>query len=89
MQFVPEDILKREGISETEARLELACRLFQIGRLSLWPAAQLAGLTRVQMEDELFKRGIGAYGTTMEEYERDLASLDKILGPVKREPDRQ
>ena len=50
---VPDEVLRQAGLSEREALLEFACRLFDAGRLSLWSAAQLAGLDRNGMEDAL------------------------------------
>ena len=50
---VPDDVLREAGLSETEAVVELACRLFEAGKLTLWPAARLAGLDRVAMEEAL------------------------------------
>lgn len=72
---LPDNILSQAGISEQEARLELACRLFDLERLDLWPAAQLAGLSRVDFEFELHKRKIALYRPTFEEVQQDLAAL--------------
>ena len=77
---IPDELFKTTGLTEQEIRIELACRLFDMERLDLWPAAQLAGLTRVQMESELHKRSIPIYRPTIEEVERDLENL-KRMGP--------
>lgn len=70
-----EDILKQAGITEREALVEFACRLFDAEKLELWPAAQLAGLSRVAMEGELHKRNIAIYRPTVEDLERDLENI--------------
>jgi predicted HTH domain antitoxin len=75
---IPDDLLKSTGLTEQEIRIELACRLFDMERLDLWPAAQLAGLTRVQMESELHKRGIPIYRPTIEDVEHDLENLKQM-----------
>ena len=75
---IPDELIKHTGLTEQELRIELACRLFDIERLDLWPAAQLAGLTRVQMEGELHKRGIPSYRPTIEDVRQDLENLKRM-----------
>ena len=72
---LPDEILRAAGVSEQEARVELACALFAAGRLSLWPAAQLAGLSRAEMEDALAARKIPVYRPTLEEVLGDAEKL--------------
>ena len=57
--------------SERAARIEIACRLFGAGKLQLWPAAKLAGLSRAGMEDALGERGIPIYRVTPEYWEQE------------------
>lgn len=73
-----DDILKQAGLTEREAVIEFACRLFDAGKLDLWPAAQLAGLSRVEMEGELRKRSIPIYRPTVEDLERDMANINSF-----------
>jgi predicted HTH domain antitoxin len=58
---IPDDILQQAGLTEHEALVEFACRLFDAGRLPLAAAARLAALSRAEMEDELGRRGIAIY----------------------------
>jgi predicted HTH domain antitoxin len=44
---IPDSVLEQAGLSEAQARVEIACRLFEMRRLSLWQAAQWAGLERL------------------------------------------
>lgn len=76
--FIPDDILKRAGITEQEARVELACGLFDSGRLELWPAAQVAGLSRPEFEAELLKRKIAIYRPTEDDLRRDMEAFRDI-----------
>ena len=76
--IVPDEVLRQAGLSEREALLEFACRLFDAGRLSLWSAAQLAGLDRNGMEDALLERNIPIYRPTAEDLAQDLANLDRL-----------
>lgn len=58
---ISDETLKAAGMTEPEMKLEIACRLFDAGKLNLWPAAQLAGLTRIEFEDSLIRRGIAPH----------------------------
>jgi predicted HTH domain antitoxin len=79
---ISDEVLQRAGMTEEEARIEIACRLFDAEKLALWPAAQLAQLSRVEFEDELMKRKIPIYRMTVEEFQKDLESL-RQLGRLK------
>jgi predicted HTH domain antitoxin len=75
---IPDDALLEAGLSEKEALVEFACRLFDAGRLSLWSAARLAGLSRVAFEDELLTRGIPWLRPDQHDLADDLAALDRL-----------
>jgi predicted HTH domain antitoxin len=72
---IPDDILQQAGISEREALLELAIRLFDTDRLGLSAAGRLAGMDRVHFEIELQSRGIAPYRPTVADVEHDVAAL--------------
>ena len=65
------------GLNSDEVRVELACRLFQAGKIALWPAAKLAKLSRVEMEDALHERKIPAYVITAEDFRHDMEVLNR------------
>ena len=73
---IPDDILAKAGISENEALLELACRLFDTGKLGLFPAAKLASLSQAEFEEVLLDRQIPIYRYT----EDDLKNDQKTFG---------
>jgi predicted HTH domain antitoxin len=73
-----DDVLKQAGMSADEARIEIACRLFDAGKLDLWPAAQLAELSRTQFEGELMKRKIPLYRLTLEDLVAEQKALDDL-----------
>lgn len=77
---ISDKILEQAGLSEQEARIEIACHLFDTGKLALWPAAQLAGLSRGEMEDELISRGIPVYRITSRELAEDLEAIERLRG---------
>lgn len=70
-----EEILAQAGLTPREALIEFACQLFDAERLTLWLAAQLAGLSRVEFEIELRKRGIAVYRPTPDEFAGEAKSL--------------
>ena len=72
---IPDDVLKQAGISEREAVVELACRLFETGRLSLCLAARLAGVSQSEFEDTLLDKHIPLYRYTTTDLQGDLRTL--------------
>jgi predicted HTH domain antitoxin len=55
---ISDEVLRDMNMGEREARIEIACRLYDGGRLSKFGASQLAGLSRAEFEGELTKRGM-------------------------------
>jgi predicted HTH domain antitoxin len=75
---IPDETLREAGLTEREAVVEIACRLFDAGKLALWPAAKLAGMSRAEFEAELGLRKIAVYRPTSEDLADDLAALDRL-----------
>ncbi len=69
---IPDEILKQSGLSERDMAIEIACRLFAAQVLSKGEACQLCGLTRVEFEEECYKRDMPVYIYTREMLEQDL-----------------
>ena len=59
---------------EAEARLLLALKLYESGKLSTELAAQMAGMSRFAFIFELGKHGLSPFGETAEELAEDLAN---------------
>jgi predicted HTH domain antitoxin len=59
--IIPDETLKQAGLTEKEALIEIACGLFDADKLHLWPAAQLAGMSRGEFESVLMSRGIAIH----------------------------
>lgn len=57
---------------EREARMAMAVKLFDTGRLSSGQAAELAGVPRVHFLYELARWGVSALQTGVEDLESDL-----------------
>lgn len=75
---ISDETLQQAGLTEREALVEIACRLYDAGKLALWPAAKLAGVSRVEFEGELGRRDIAIYRPTPEDFAHDLAALDRL-----------
>lgn len=75
---IPDEVLRQAGLTEREALVEFACRLFDAGKVSLWSAARLSGLDRNGIEDALLERKIPIYRPTVDDLAQDLATLDRL-----------
>lgn len=75
---IPDETLEAAGMTEREAVVEIACRLFDAGKLALWPAAKLAGMSRSELEAELMLRKIPAYRPTEQDLADDLDTLERL-----------
>jgi predicted HTH domain antitoxin len=70
--------LQQAGLTPQQALIEFACRLFEAGKLTLWPAARLAQMTRIQFEAELGARAIPVYRPSVQDLRDDLDTLRRI-----------
>lgn len=68
---IPDDLLQRAGVTEQDVLVEVACRLFDSERLSKAEASRLCGLDRPAFENELHKRRLALFHTSLEDYELD------------------
>ncbi|HSG40590.1 MAG TPA: UPF0175 family protein [Thermoanaerobaculia bacterium] len=57
-----------------EARLLLAVKLYELGKVSTGRAAELAGISRVEFFFALGRFGLSPVGVDPDELERDLAN---------------
>lgn len=73
--LIPDDILKAAGLTEREALVELACRLFDADKLDFNTAARLAGLERVEMERELLARNLPIVHYTEDDVRQDTDAI--------------
>lgn len=77
---IPDETLEAAGMTEREAIVEIACRLYDAGKLALWPAAKLAGLSRPEFEQALVHRRIPVYRPTLQDLADDVATLNRLRG---------
>ncbi|MFO7902844.1 MAG: UPF0175 family protein [Planctomycetota bacterium] len=75
---IPDEWLHEAGISSDDARVELACRLYDSGRLSFGQAIRWSGLARTDFEAAMLTRGLALYRPTVEDLEHDLETLEQL-----------
>ena len=75
---IPDELLHEAGLSEREALVEFACRLFDTGKLTLWSAARWANLSRTDFEEELRRRQIPIYRPGLGDLADDLDILNRL-----------
>lgn len=68
------DIPLPDSVNENEARLMLAVKLFQIGRISCGQAAELAGYSKRVFMEILGREQIPVINHPADELARDLAN---------------
>lgn len=73
--LIPDDLLRQAGLTESEARVEIACRLFGAGKLDLHTAGLLAALSRSELEDALLTRGIPVHRPSVDDLRQDVEHL--------------
>ena len=76
--LISDETLRAAGMDEREARVEIACRWFDTGKLSFGRAAALAHLSEIEFEAQLEQRGLPRYRYTAEMLEQDLETLKKL-----------
>lgn len=76
--IIPDETLRAARMSEQEAKVEIACRLFDAGKLTIGHASRLAGLGAIEFESQLEQRGIPRYRYTEEMFHRDIVTLQKL-----------
>jgi len=75
---IGDDLLAEAGLSERDARIEIACRLYDASRLAMPAATRWAGLSRTQFEEELLRRGMAICRPTSEDLKQDLETLQRL-----------
>ena len=80
----PDDILQHLNESPEafacEARIILAVKLYEMGRLSSGKAAEVAGMGRVEFFDTLVKYGVSVMNLPHEEIEADFHHARTVRG---------
>jgi predicted HTH domain antitoxin len=75
---ISDEVLKAMKMDDREARIEIACRLFDAEKLGKAQAGRMAGLSRDEFEAELIKRDLPVIRYTEEHWRQDVAALEKM-----------
>jgi len=75
---ISDEILQASGLTLDEFRQEIALHLFQIGRLSLGYASQLADMKPSAFRQLLKQRNVPLYSYDVDDFELDLKNLREL-----------
>lgn len=84
--MLPESLHMSQGEFEREARLSMAVKLFEMGRLSSGQAAELAGIPRVHFLYELGRFGVSSIQLAAGELEDDVAAAGRAYDRHQQQP---
>ncbi|NJL56811.1 UPF0175 family protein [bacterium] len=76
--IISDEILQASQLNPSEFRQEIALHLFQIGRLTLGYASQLAEMQPNAFRQLLKQRNIPLYDYDVEDFELDLKNLREL-----------
>ena len=71
-------MLDAAGLSEHEARLEIACRLYDAGRLTMPEAVRWAGVSRTEFESALIERHLPLIRVDEDYWEQEAAGMQQL-----------
>ena len=69
-----------DSVSADEAKLYLAVKLFEVGRLSCGQAAELAGYSKAAFMEILGKQGVAVFNYPSEDLGTDLEDARRATG---------
>jgi len=76
--IISDEMLQAAGMTEPEAKLEIACRWFDAGTLSFGRAAAFAGVAEIEFERQFQSRNIPRYRYTDEGLQAIVEALKKL-----------
>lgn len=75
---VPDQLLSEAGLSEAEAKLEIACRLYDAGKLTMPQATRWAGISRVEFERALLERHLPLIRIDDSYWQQEIEALERL-----------
>jgi predicted HTH domain antitoxin len=75
--MLPDDVVSNPELNGQDLLVEVACRLFDADLIPKGRATRLTGLSRVEFEGELIRRGLPIIRYTDDMWAQELRSLDE------------
>lgn len=75
---ISDQLLAEAGLSEHDAKLEIACRLFDAGKLTMPQATRLAEISRSDFEAALLERGIPLLRLDERYWAQEVEGLERL-----------
>ena len=72
------DELATAGLSEEEARLEFACRLYDAGKLTMPEATRMSGVSRGEFEAALLDRNLPLIRVDESYWQQEVESMRRL-----------
>jgi predicted HTH domain antitoxin len=76
--LISDEFLTHAGLSEQEAKIEIACRLYDAQKIGKGVAARFAGMSRDEFEDALIARGLPRMRYTEDMLAQDLETVEHL-----------
>ncbi len=73
-----DELLAEAGLSEREAKLEIASRLYDAGKLTMPQTTRWSGIERVEFEAALLERQLPLVRIDERYWEQELQSLERL-----------
>jgi len=73
-----DQLLAEAGLSEREAKLEIACRLYDAGKLTMPQATRWAGVARVELETALLERELPLVRVDQRYWDQEVQGLERL-----------
>ncbi len=73
-----DELLAEAVLSEREAKLEIACRLYDAGKLTMPQATRWARIARVEFEAALLERQLPLVRIDERYWQQELQSLERL-----------
>jgi predicted HTH domain antitoxin len=75
---IPDQLLLEAGLSEQQARLEIACRLYDAGTLTMPQATRWAAISRTEFEAALLERHLPLVRVDEHYWQQEVESLERL-----------
>lgn len=74
---ISDQLLQEAGLSQAEAQIEIACRLYDSGKLTMPQATRWAGLTRTEFEAALLQRHLPLIRVDEQYWRQEVVGLTR------------